>query len=358
MSRFEDQWGVRPGATRISGMECARMNRAASSSRPPYLPSDSLFPRSPVATKPYLVLIVDDEPANLDMLRRRLLRQGYSVEIAASAAEAEPMVTEHTPDIILLDIMMPRVSGLEYLARLRGDPRTRLTPIIMISTITDTENIVTAIQDGANDYVSKPINLDVLLARMQTQLKMAALVQNLETQMRLLTTLAAVDDLTGVYNRRSMLDALDVEMNRGRRSGRALSFLMLDIDHFKRLNDEHGHPVGDQVLREFAARARKAMRPTDLVCRYGGEEFGVILPETEAPHAEAAGERLRLAICETPFVVADKQISVTVSAGVASVPATYAGDLAHLIESADQALYQAKRSGRNRVCSADAQGTT
>ncbi|MBI5367304.1 MAG: diguanylate cyclase [Planctomycetes bacterium] len=306
-------------------------------------------------TKVYQVLIVDDEPGNLDLLSRRLLRSGYSVAIACSAAEAEPVVATHPPDIILLDIMMPEVSGLEYLCRLRADARTSRTPIIMVSALADTENIVTAISDGANDYVTKPINLPVLLARMQTHLKMAALVQNLETQTQLLTKLAAVDHLTGVYNRRSMFEALEVEMSRSRRSGRALSFVMLDIDHFKRLNDEHGHPVGDQVLREFAARAREAVRPTDLVCRYGGEEFAVILPETEATQAEAAGERVRQAIGGWPFAVAGRQIPVTVSVGLASVAATYSGDLARVIARADKALYEAKQSGRNRVCVAEAE---
>ena len=162
------------------------------------------------STRAYHALIVDDEPGNLDMLRARLLRHGYEVSMAASAAEAEAVVSRRVPDIILLDIRMPDVTGLDYLRLLRGSPQTLRLPVIMVSGLGDTENIVTAIRGGANDYVTKPINLPVLLARMETHLKMAALLMHLEAQTQILGKLAALDHLTGVYNRRSLFDVLEV----------------------------------------------------------------------------------------------------------------------------------------------------
>ncbi|MBI3269484.1 MAG: diguanylate cyclase [Planctomycetes bacterium] len=303
-----------------------------------------------VEPKAYRILAVDDEAGNLDLLRRRLSRQGYEVPIASSASEAAAEIADRMPDMVLLDINMPEVSGLDFLKQLRASPKTLLLPVIMVSALTDTDSIVTAIQDGANDYVTKPINLPVLLARMETHLKMAALVQHLETQTQILSKLAALDYLTGIYNRRSMFDALEVELNRCRRSGRRLSVLMLDLDHFKRINDSHGHPAGDLVLREFASRAKQALRSTDILCRYGGEEFCVILPETETASALAAAERIRQAIGARSFMLESDEVTVTVSVGVASVPPEFEGELTELLERADKALYRAKQGGRNRVC--------
>ncbi|MBI5365578.1 MAG: diguanylate cyclase [Planctomycetes bacterium] len=302
-----------------------------------------------LSRKSYYVLAVDDEPNNLEILSRRLTRQEYEVGVALSAAEAAAELDRRVPDLILLDINMPTVNGIELLRRLRAAPRTHTLPIIMVSALTDTENIVTALHEGANDYVTKPINLPVLLARMETQLRMAALVMHLETQGKLLATLAAMDHLTGVYNRRSMGEAFEVERSRSRRSGRPLSLLMLDLDHFKRVNDTHGHAAGDQVLKEFTVRLRDAVRAPDIIGRHGGEEFVILLPETEEPAALLAAERVRTAIASAPFPIEKGAIPVTASIGVVAVPPEYAGTFEEALAGADQALYRAKEGGRNCV---------
>lgn len=297
------------------------------------------------------VLIVDDEPLNLDMLSRRLNTRGYQTVTAPSAEEAHRRIRERTPDIILLDVNMPRVSGLEMLDQLKADESTQGIPIILVSALSDTENIVRGLQRGANDYVTKPINLPVLLARLETQLKMASLVSQLESQKEILAKLAAYDDLTGVLNRRSMFEALELDLNRSVRYQHHLSVLMMDLDHFKKVNDQYGHAAGDSILREFAERVSHGLRSTDALCRYGGEEFSAVLPETPACQASTVAENIRQLVLSLPFTHEDQKIPMTVSIGVATFVPGEQPSAAALLDRADKALYDAKNSGRNRVCS-------
>ncbi|HVY46930.1 MAG TPA: diguanylate cyclase, partial [Minicystis sp.] len=255
------------------------------------------------------------------------------------------------PDLVLLDVFMPETSGFEVLARLRGDPKTRTVPVIVVSALADTAHVVQGLERGANDYVTKPVVIPILTARIEALLRASALVKHLEVQKELLAKLAAFDELTGVYNRRSLFHALETEIARSARYGRGLSVLMVDVDRFKGVNDAHGHRVGDDVLRIIAERLAAALRTTDVVARYGGEEFCVLLPETLADGAGRAAERVRDAIASRPVLVADRELAVTVSIGVTSWDAV--GPPPDLLGEADAALLAAKRDGRNCVRAAD-----
>jgi len=299
--------------------------------------------------KRYRVLMVEDSRVSLEVYAQRLERRGYHVATALSAEEARGELEQGLPDLILLDVFMPKVSGFEYVRELRADPKTARIPIILISALSDTQHIVEGLELGANDYVTKPIIMPILTARMEALLRSSELVRRLEVQTELLSKLAAFDDLTGVYNRRSMFHHLEAELSRCRRYGRSLGVLMADIDHFKRVNDEHGHLVGDQALRWVATTLQNELRSMDFLCRYGGEEFCAILPETNRAGVARAGERLRAAIERSLFDQGGVQMSLSISVGGASWVADEGADFPDLLERADTSLLEAKRAGRNQV---------
>jgi two-component system cell cycle response regulator len=296
------------------------------------------------------VLIVEDSRTHLDNYTRALNRRGYDATGVLSADAAKLEIVNRLPDIILLDIFMPGVSGFELLEDIRRDPRTHATPVILISGLTDTKHVVEGLQRGANDYVAKPVVMPILTARMEALLRASALVRNLEVQTELLGKLAAFDELTGVYNRRSLFHSLETELSRSQRYCRALSVIMVDLDHFKNVNDSYGHPAGDAVLRDVAQAMQMSLRTMDVVCRFGGEEFCAILPETNMIGAIRAAERVRAALTSRTFSFGTASIVVTASAGVATWMPGEGPDVPDLLANADQALYEAKRRGRNRVC--------
>src|SRR3954469_1911936 len=299
--------------------------------------------------KRYRVLMVEDSRVSLEVYAQRLERRGYQVATAISAEEARVELENGIPDLILLDVFMPKVSGFEFLRELRADPRTARVPIILISALSDTQHIVEGLDLGANDYVTKPIIMPILTARMEALMRSSELVRRLEVQTELLSKLAAFDDLTGVYNRRSMFHHLEAELSRCRRYGRSLGILMVDIDHFKRVNDEHGHLVGDQALRWVASTIQNELRSMDFLCRYGGEEFCAILPETNRPGVARAGERLRAAIGRSLFEYDNVEMHLSISIGGASWAPDESSEFPDLLARADAALLEAKRAGRNQV---------
>jgi two-component system, cell cycle response regulator len=301
------------------------------------------------ATGPHHILVVDDEPVNLTLLSKRLAHRGYQISTAASADEALAIINASRPDLVLLDIFMPKVSGVDLLRTLRENEATASLPVILVSALGDTAHIVRGLAEGANDYVTKPVNQPILLARIEALLRSTDMVRRLEVQTEILSRLAAYDELTGVYNRRSLFHALENEVNRSARYGRDLSVLLLDIDHFKIVNDLHGHAAGDVVLHAVAQRIVEALRSCDTLCRYGGEEFCAILPETNATGAVRAAERVRLAVECAPFETAEKTLAVTVSVGIAAWKGSRGAQIPDLLAGADRALYVAKHSGRNRV---------
>jgi two-component system, cell cycle response regulator len=293
------------------------------------------------------VLVVDDDATLRAMFTSALASRGYEVVTASSGQDALASIASRRPDAVLLDIFMPRMSGLDVLGELRGKPETQSLPVILVSALGDIDHIVRGLNEGANDYVTKPLAIPILLARVEAILRGAAMVRKLEVQAELLSRLAAYDELTEVCNRRSFFLSLETEIGRCRRYKRALSLLMVDVDHFKKVNDEHGHPTGDAVLREFANRVKRCIRLTDTLFRYGGEEFAVILPDTDLANSRTPAERIRSAVEGDPFVVAEHRLAITTSVGVASWSGQ--GAVPDLVGAADSALYAAKRDGRNRV---------
>lgn len=295
------------------------------------------------------LLVVDDDPDALELLRRSLKEAAYEVAIASCAEEALEKIGGFNPDLIVLDVIMPRISGLEFLKRIRRDARFVHVPVILVSSLDDVQSVVHGLNDGANDYVAKPIAIPILLARIQTHLNLGNLIRELERQRELLTRLAAYDDLTSVLNRRSFGAVLDAEINRSRRHKHTLSLLLLDIDHFKEINDTYGHLAGDEVLVEFTRRLSACIRASDVIGRYGGEEFCILLPETGEDAALALAERCREIIARESFTAKGQVLSITVSIGALTTALESEPSVDELYERVDQALYGAKESGRDQV---------
>ena len=295
------------------------------------------------------VLIVDDDSEARNLFSRALAREGYIVESCSSAHEAlEELLRSHY-DLALMDILMPEVGGLELLRQVRGDEKTSNLPVILVSALDDVEAVVAGLKEGANDYITKPINAQILLARVQTHITVGSLIQELEEQKELQARLATYDYLTQIPNRRAFCASFEAEIDRSRRRGHELALLMMDIDHFKKVNDVYGHLAGDAVLVEFAKRISAKIRSSDVLGRYGGEEFCVLLPETSSSGAALLAERCRVAVEKDPFKTEYGEFTVTVSVGfVSTVPAGQT-DSAKMLETADKALYQAKADGRNQV---------
>jgi diguanylate cyclase (GGDEF)-like protein len=301
---------------------------------------------NPSAPRPRL-LVVDDHPANVQALYHAFAAD-HQVFVATSGTQALRLVREKHPDLVLLDIVMPGLDGHAVCAALKADPETADIPVIFVTAQNDERAETAGLDAGAVDFITKPINPRIVRARVKTHI-------TLKQQADELRQLALVDGLTGVHNRRSFDHLLAVEGRRAARSGRPLSLLMVDVDHFKRFNDRYGHAAGDECLKRVVqALATVASRAGDLVARYGGEEFACLLPETgfggALAVAASALERVHgLGIAHADSPTAS---SVTVSIGVATTDPQFAGDTAGLFALADTQLYRAKQAGRGRVVGA------
>lgn len=293
----------------------------------------------------FKILIVDDEKAELDVLNH-ILKQDYTVFAAKSGEVALKRVREHKPDLILLDVLMPDMSGFEVLSKLKESESTADIPVIFITGLDSAKDEEKGFSLGAVDYIIKPFNSSVVKARIEKCL------QTLK-QMRTMERLGMVDALTGIPNRRSFDRQLNVEWSRAIREISPLSILMLDIDDFKTYNDTYGHPQGDLLLQSVARVFTVTIkRPSDIVARYGGEEFAALLPSTGLSGALKVAENVRAGVEETTVKnTSDNSLtSVTVSIGVASMIPTASDTIADFILRADKSLYKAKKMGKNRVC--------
>lgn len=310
------------------------------------------------------ILIVDDRPSNLFALRTVLHEIEAEFVEAASGNDALREILRHDFALAILDVQMPEMDGYELAQLIRSRERTRRLPIIFLSAIySDSFHIFKGYHSGAVDFITKPFPPEILIGKVQffieiyrQQRKLQETIRELEQtkqlvleQNRLLEKLASQDDLTGLSNRRQLEDVLKKESDRCRRYGGALSLIMLDLDHFKNVNDTFGHDFGDHVLKEFAGRILACIRETDAAFRFGGEEFIVLLPETDLEGAAAAAEKIRLLCMDRLFEDGVHAVKMTVSCGVAACGAHHAEHCSDLICWADQALYHAKESGRNRV---------
>jgi diguanylate cyclase (GGDEF)-like protein len=290
------------------------------------------------------ILIAEDQPPAALFLRRTLERMGHEVAVTADGAAAwDTLQRDHAP-VLISDWVMPRMDGLELCRRVRERPGGPYTYVFLLTSKDRREERHEGLRAGADDFLTKPVDPDELAVRLGVAVRILAVHEALARQNALLAELATVDELTGVKNRRRFREDLELFFAIACRREIPLSLVLLDVDHFKSFNDAFGHPAGDDVLRAVGRVLRENTRSQDVVSRYGGEEFAVLLPSTGPADAAAMAERLRARIEGQDWPLR----AVTASLGVATTTPD-ATDPGALIEAADRALYDAKRSGRNRV---------
>jgi two-component system cell cycle response regulator len=314
------------------------------------------------------VLSTEAEPAEEDHTGARvLLVEGFApaaqrittilaadkdtLEVAANSADAMQKSAKGNFDLVITGLQIGQEDGLRLCSNLRSADETRQVPILLIVDEFEMPRLVKGLDIGVSDYLMKPIDANELLARVRIQVRRRRYQDRLRTNYERSLSMALTDVLTGVYNRRYALRHMEGLMKRVGDTGKALSVMVCDLDRFKSVNDSYGHAAGDEVLKQFAQRATQCMRNIDMVARFGGEEFVILLPDTEGDNALKAAERLCAKIGSIPMDVAeapDGKLTVTVSIGVASTTVAMPGE--ELIKLADAALYRAKQGGRNQVC--------
>ncbi len=292
-------------------------------------------------TQPLNVLVVDDDATTLRLIVKIVSSAGYRVSQAENGSEALDSILEDPPDLIVCDWDMPELSGVELCRKARSQHSVQYVYFLLLTGRSSADEMVAGLTAGADDFVTKPINRAVLLARLEA----GSRVLRMERQLR---TVSQRDPLTSILNRREFHKRLAREWERAARHSHPLSCVMIDLDFFKRINDTHGHATGDVTLKAVACLLQDQSRPSDILCRYGGEEFCVILSDTDEAGAARWAERARLAISETPIPAGDLSLRVTACLGVAERLDDTANS-EQLVELADQALAVAKQSGRNRV---------
>ncbi len=294
-------------------------------------------------SKPKL-LIVDDQTINIQVLHQAFASE-FQVFMATSGAKALTICAAHAPDLVLLDVMMPEMDGYEVCTLLKANPLTADIPVIFVTAHTDDASEEHGLDVGAVDFISKPINMKIVRARVKAHIA-------LKRQSDILRNFAFMDGLTGVRNRRYFDEHLAIEMARTLRSKHPLSLILMDVDFFKRFNDCYGHQAGDDCLKRLASLLQVCTkRPADFVARYGGEEFVCVLPETPLQGALVLAESIREAVLACQIAHAESSVSkwVTLSLGVGTMVADRPVTSSELLKRADSNLYQAKDLGRNRV---------
>ncbi|OYU50309.1 MAG: PleD family two-component system response regulator [Rhizobiales bacterium PAR1] len=295
------------------------------------------------------VLLIEDRANAADRMSAAL-QQHHTVEIEVHAPEAMTRLSEVGYDVAVLSLGLNSADPLRLISQIRADNKMRNLPILVLAETPEDPRIHRALDMGVNDYLIRPVDRNELIARVTTQIRKKRYQERLRDNLKASMELAIVDPLTKLHNRRYLQTQLSSLMSDDVARGAAVSLLVLDLDHFKSINDQHGHDVGDDVLRECAERLRQAVRGIDIVARFGGEEFVVAMPDTEPFAAQRVAERIRTSIEKTPFTVSggQKTVLVTASIGIATTSkAAASGDA--LFKQADAALYEAKRSGRNCV---------
>ncbi|MNS90559.1 Response regulator PleD [compost metagenome] len=293
------------------------------------------------------VLVIDDDRDSLEILLEPLRWEGYDVKGVSTEAEAHRIVETWVPHVVILDWMAPSMAGLRVLKSVRE--RLAHVSCVFVSENSSTEAIIEALDAGADDYIVKPFVPLELLARIRTQLRIRDLHEQLLYANAKLKEMVDTDDLTGLFNMRSLYQKLDFEMERGKRFGRDVCVVMMDIDFFKTVNDGHDHLFGSYVLSEVGKIIRANTRNIDLPARYGGDEFLVVLTETNYAGAMFFCERLRDSIAKTTFVSGEDSIKLTASLGFAMMVTGETISARDLVRRADHALYDAKEKGRNQV---------
>ncbi|AFG36810.1 diguanylate cyclase [Spirochaeta africana] len=321
------------------------------------------------------VLIVDDQPENIAIAANNLKSDEISLSFASTGREALERLEHLQVDLFLLDIMMPEMDGYELCRIIKQKPEYKTVPVIFLTAKTDQSSLLTGFDAGAVDYISKPffgeelrhrvhaqlelrfaqrqlesfsnqLNLQILKA-MQTEQALQQKQEELERANKALSEMASYDPLTGLLNRRKGWDYIEYEAERSDREQRSIGCLLLDIDHFKQINDSLGHDTGDQVLAQLACTMKSALRKQDIIVRWGGEEFLIALPETDIQGALTAAEKIHQAIAGESWPTSSGQLTVSIGATAKDAAEPWNTTISR----ADKALYTAKESGRNRTCS-------
>jgi two-component system cell cycle response regulator len=298
------------------------------------------------------VLIAEDDPIFRRILENWFKRWDYRVTAVENGVDAwEALQKEDAPQLTVLDWMMPGMDGIELCRRIRGRSRGVYRYVLLLTAKDDKQDVVAGLEAGADDYLTKPFDVDELRARVRAGKRILDLQAALIHAKDDLQFAAAHDPLTGLWNRGAIIDLLKREVSRRQRTRDPLGVIMADIDYFKKINDTHGHLVGDAVLQEVTKRLAEGVRPYDAVGRYGGEEFLIVFPGCNAANLIVGAERLRHSIADQPIDTSAGQISATLSLGLASVEQDEKEtlDSEAFLRNADEALYAAKARGRNRV---------
>jgi len=308
------------------------------------------------AGKRMKVLAADDNPISQTVLRSMLLKWGYDVVTACDGDQAwQVLQSPQAPSLAILDWMMPGQDGVEICRRLRAPGKEPYTYVLLLTSRSDCQDLVEALDAGADDYLTKPFNSSELRARLRAGRRIVELQEQLLAAQEELRMRATHDGLTGLLNRFAIMEILRRELARCSREKQPISILMADLDKFKQVNDSLGHLAGDAVLREAAVRMQAAFRCYDSIGRYGGEEFLVVLPACDEGEAWSLGERFRVLISASSFTFGESMLAVTCSIGCATQSGGESWDADSMIRLADEALYDAKHSGRNRTVSAQHQ---
>jgi two-component system cell cycle response regulator len=298
------------------------------------------------------VLIAEDDAMSRKILQSWLENWGYEVTVAEDGATAwKALQQEQPPELLILDWVMPAIDGMELCRRIRDRQRGPYQYILLVTSRDGKQDVVKGLEAGADDHLTKPLDRNELQARLSVGKRILSLQRGLIQAREELRFQATHDALTGILNRGTILDLLHRELERGVRSKTATGILMLDLDHFKLVNDTYGHLAGDTVLKEVARRICQAVRPYDLVARYGGEEFLIVLPSCDKDQIQVCAERIRSVIACAP-VIHSSELSVTASIGAVVAVLGMATET-EILAAADAALYEAKSSGRNRVALSD-----
>jgi two-component system cell cycle response regulator len=299
------------------------------------------------------ILLAEDDPVTRMLMTRFLKKAGYEVDAVANGAEALDKMTKRYYPMLVTDWEMPKMDGAALCKAVRNMQLDGYVYALLLTARDSKEHIIAGLEAGADDYLIKPVHEAELIARLNAGRRILTLEHSLRVANHRNRILSITDALTGAYNRRYLMEQLPRELERCRRYAYPLSVLMCDIDHFKQINDEHGHVAGDDVLQQFASRAQKFIRSnSDWVARYGGEEFLIVLPETAHDGAMAVAEKIRTLIAATPFVTRCGDAPITASFGVVSTgpngpDITLKVDT--IIRIADECLYRCKQDGRNRT---------
>ena len=295
------------------------------------------------------ILVVDDDLDNIKMLTQTLRFEGYQVDFATSGEEALIKIAAKCPDLVLLDINMSGIDGFGVLKDV--SKRENYVSVIFISARSHTSDVISGLDAGADDYICKPFEPMEMLARVRAQLRIKDLTDKLAIANKKLLELVDVDDLTGLYNMRSIYSRIDAELVRVRRYGRTMALVMMDLDNFKTVNDKYDHLFGSYVLSTMGRIIRENIRQVDFAARYGGDEFLIVLTETGPEGALVFAERLRKAIQGNIFTAGELSCTLTASIGVSMGDMTFAENRSaqDLVRQADHALYAAKRAGKNCV---------